>query len=475
VDRRRLRTQVRLGALRTSAITIDVMDDTEDVSSMGRREGSRTSSVVEVNRSWISGSIEVPGSKSYTNRALVIAGLANGTTRIMNGLAGDDAASMVSGLRALGVDISDESVPGLSNTWSVVGNEGNFPDRPVLIDADLAGTTLRFLSAAAVLGRGDVTITGREPLLERPVGPLLAALRQCGGNVQGSGEFGEHAPVIVGKRSHRLGGEVEVDASKSSQFVTAILLIAPYFDDDLVLTHHGLGARGFVEVTVELMERHGVSVSVTDNGFRVPAGIVYQASDVRIPPDASAASHVFTLAVASGGEVAVTDLQLAEMQPDFSILDVLQEFGAQVSRLPGGDVSVAAPERLLPVDVDLARMPDQLSNVAVLAALAPGTSRIRGVAITRFHETDRIAAVASELRKAGVEVEVGEGDVTVRGGGPLHGATFDAHHDHRMAMSLAALAAAIGDSRIDGAEAVSKTYQAFWPDAASLGLDWNAI
>jgi 3-phosphoshikimate 1-carboxyvinyltransferase len=432
-------------------------------------------SVVEVNRSRIEGSIEVPGSKSYTNRALVIAGLATGTSRITNGLAGDDAASMVSGLRALGVDIADESAPDLSKTWSVVGNAGNLPARPILIDADLAGTTLRFLSAVAVLGRGDVTITGREPLLNRPVGPLLAALRQCGGNVHGSGELGECAPVTVGKRSHRLGGTVDVDASKSSQFVTAILLVAPYFDEDLVLTHHGLGARGFIEMTVQLMERHGVSVSETENGFRVPAGAVYQPSDERIPPDASAASHMFTLAVATGGEVTIADLQLAKLQPDFSILDVLQEFGARVSRLPGGDVSIAAPERLRPVDIDLALMPDQLSNVAVLAALAPGTSRIRGVAITRFHETDRIAAVASELGKAGVEVEVGEGDVTVRGGGPLHGATFYAYHDHRMAMSLAALGAAIGDSRIDGAEAVSKTYQAFWADAARIGLDWNPI
>jgi 3-phosphoshikimate 1-carboxyvinyltransferase len=451
------------------------MGDTESMSSLDPKEVSQRESVVEINRSLIGGSIEVPGSKSYTNRALVIAGLANGASQITNGLAGDDAASMVSGLQALGVEISDESGPGLSRSWSVVGKAGNLPDGPILIDADLAGTTLRFLSAVAILGGGDVTITGREPLLKRPVGPLLTALRQCGGNVNGSGEFGDYAPVIVGRRSHRLGGTVDVDASKSSQFVTALLLVAPYFDDDLVLAHYGLGARGFIEMTVELMKRHGVSVSETENGFRVPSGIVYQASDERIPPDASAASHVFTMAVASGGEVTVRDLQLARRQPDFSILDVLQEFGARVSMLPGGDVSVTAPERLRPVDIDLGLMPDQLSNVAVLAALAPGTSRIRGVAITRFHETDRIAAVARELGKAGVEVEVGEGDVTVHGSGPRHGATFSAHHDHRMAMSLAALAAAIGGSRIDGAEAVSKTYQAFWADAARLGLDWNPI
>jgi 3-phosphoshikimate 1-carboxyvinyltransferase len=220
------------------------MGDTESMSARDRTEGSQTTSVVEVKRSRIRGSIQVPGSKSYTNRALVITGLANGTSLITNGLAGDDADSKVSGLQALGVDIADESGPGASKAWSVIGTGGNLPDRPILVDADLAGTTLRFLSAMAVLGHGDVTVTGREPLLKRPVGPLLAALRQCGANVHGSGEFGEFAPVVVAKRSHRLGGNVEVDASKSSQFVTAILLVAPYFDDDLVLTHHGLGARG---------------------------------------------------------------------------------------------------------------------------------------------------------------------------------------------------------------------------------------
>jgi 3-phosphoshikimate 1-carboxyvinyltransferase len=449
----------------------------EAMSAGDRTEGppAAPASVVEVSRSRIEGLVQAPGSKSYTNRALVIAGLANGTSRITNGLAGDDAESMVLGLGALGVTIEDESVSGASSSWSVVGNGGSFPARPSLVDARLAGTTLRFLSAVAALGHGDVTVTGQGPLLERPVGPLLAALRQCGAKVHGSGEFGLSAPVIVAGRSHRLGGRVAVDASKSSQFVTALLLVAPYFDDDLVLTHQGLGARGFIDMTIQLMGRHGVSVAESGNTFRVQAGDVYQAVDERVPPDASAASHVFTLAVASGGEVTVRELQLAETQPDFSILEVFEEFGAQVSREPAGDITVAAPKRLQPVDVDLTTMPDQLPNVAVLAALAPGISHIRGVAITRFHETDRIAAIVNELGKVGVKVEVGEDSVAVHGGGPLKATTFWAYHDHRMAMALTALATAVGDSRIDGADAVSKTYQSFWSDAKRLGLHWTPI
>ena len=241
---------------------------------------------------------------------------------------------MVSGLRTLGIDITDESVPGAPKAWSVIGSEGHISPRSDVIDADLAGTTLRFLSAAAVLGHGDLVVTGRGPLLKRPVGPLLSALRHCGANVHGSGVLGGYAPVVIAKRSNPLGGNVEVDAAKSSQFVTAILLVAPYFDEDLLITCHGLGARGFIDVTIEMMQHHGIPVVGIDNGFRVPAGAPYQASDEHIPADASAASHIFTLAVASHGEVTVTGLKLAQTQPDFSILGVLEEFGASASTSP---------------------------------------------------------------------------------------------------------------------------------------------
>ncbi|MHB1536323.1 MAG: 3-phosphoshikimate 1-carboxyvinyltransferase [Acidimicrobiales bacterium] len=440
----------------------------------GTTDGPCVPEVVGVERSLgIHGSISVPGSKSYTNRALLIAGLARGTSRISNALVGDDAWSMANGLRALGVDAVDQAAPGSPGAWSVAGNGGVLPAGPILVDADMAGTTLRFLIAVGVLGAGGITVTGRDPLLRRPVGPLLEALRQCGANVSGSGELGDCAPVAIGPRDRPLGGRVSVDSSRSSQFVSALLLAAPYFDDDVVVAHHGLGARGFVDLTVGLMERHGVSVETTDRGLRVIAGTGYEARDEQVPPDASAASHLFTLAVASGGEISVMDMRDAQSQPDFAVLGVFEEFGARVSSSSDGAITVAAPERLRPVDTDLRLMPDQLPNVAVLAALAPGVSRIRGVGITRFHESDRIAAVATELAKAGIGVEVDGDDITIRGGGSPQPATFWAYHDHRMAMALAALGAAIGDTHIRGADAVSKTYRAFWSDAAELGLDWS--
>lgn len=403
----------------------------------------------------------------------MIAGLASGRTRISNGLVGDDADSMISGLRALGADIVEEAPPGAGGEWSVAGTGGALSAGPVVIDANLAGTTLRFLTAVAVLGSGGIELTGGPPLRRRPAGPLLDGLRACGASLRGSGDAGDRAPIFVDTREHPLGGRVKLDSSQSSQFATALLLVAPYFDHDLVLEHHGAGAWGFIDLTVELMVRHGGAVEAAEGSFRVSAGATYDPADERVPPDASAASHLFTLAIATGGEVTVDDLKRASGQPDWSVLSVFEEFGAQVSLSPGpdGSVTVAGPTHLRPVDTDLSEMPDQLPNIATLAALARGTSRIRGVGVTRFHETDRMAAVAEELARTGVQTELGHDEVIVHGGKASGGATFSSYHDHRMAMAMTALAAAVGDSHVDGADCVSKTYRAFWSDAAKLGLE----
>ncbi len=433
-------------------------------------------SVVRVQRSpGVSGSVVVPGSKSVTNRAILICGLAVGTSEVTQGLASGDATSMANGLATLGATVSDGSRSRTRGRWRIEGNGGRLPSGPLVVDAELAGTTLRFLTAVGALGSGDILLTGRAPLLKRPIGPLLEALRCLGAEVSGSGRRGDEAPVSIGKRLRRLGGVIGVDASQSSQFVTALLLAAPYFDDDLVLHHRGLGARGFVTLTAEMMLRHGARVDLGNDIVRVAGGTGYLSGDEVVPPDASAAAHLFTLAVASGGSVRVVGLRAAWRQPDFAFLDVLERVGAGVDRWADGSVTVSAPERLKPIDVDLTEMPDQLPNTAVLAALANGRSRIRGAGITRFHESDRIAAVVEELAKANVSVEVGDTDVVIAGGHARGPAAFCAHGDHRVAMALAALSASVGSSTIEGADAVGKTYGEFWVDASTIGLDASVV
>lgn len=439
------------------------------------RTSSPIPSVVHVARSPdVSGSVVMPGSKSVTNRAILICGLAEGTSEITQGLAGGDATSMAKGLVTFGATVDDTATTRSRGRWRIEGNCGRLPAGPLVVDAELAGTTLRFLTAVGVLGSGDILVTGSPPLLERPVGPLLSALRTLGAEVFGSGPKGDRAPVSIGRRTSTLGGPVGIDASQSSQFVTALLLAAPYFDVDLTLHHRGLGARGFVTLTAELMLRHGAHVELGRDIVRVAAGTGYRAGDEVVPPDASAASHMFTLAVASGGSVRVVGLQAAWRQPDFAFLDVLELAGARVVRWADGSVTVDAPEQLRPIDVDLTLMPDQLPNVAVLAALARGRSRIRGVGITRFHESDRIAAVATEFAKANVPIEIDGDEVVIHGGCPTGPTEFSSRGDHRMAMALAAIGAAIGESAIEGADAVSKTYQDFWVDASTLGLNVTA-
>lgn len=446
---------------------------------------------LRIGRSAISGRARVPGSKSLTNRALVAAGLADGVSTVSGCLAGDDADAMVGGLRALGAGIElerDEEDRGGAR-WRVEGTNGRLSPGPADIDAGLAGTVLRILTAVAAIGEGGITVSGAPGLLRRPVGPLLDALRACGADVSGSGQGGGFPPVRAGRRLRRLGGSVSVDASQSSQFVTALLMAAPCFDDPFEVAAAGLAAAGYVELTCELMEHFGVDVErpvrttpgtqgashreIGPVSYRVRPGngrSAYHSADYAVPPDASAASHLFTLALATVGEVTVESLAAAASQPDAGVLATLEAFGATLSPGRDGEVSLRSTGRLQPVDVDLSAMPDQLPNVAILAALAPGSSRLTGVGVTRHHESDRMAAIAHELGKVGVATELEQDAVVVHGGTARGGAMLSAHGDHRMAMALAALAAALGECRLEDPDVVSKTYRHFWRDAEGLGL-----
>lgn len=417
----------------------------------------------------ISGRASVPGSKSVTNRALVCAALAEGRSVIAGGLEGDDADSMIAGLRSLGASISEDFSAG-APLFVVEGTCGRLAEGEIVVDAGLAGTTFRFLVALSALAPGTVTVTGRPPLLSRPIGPLLTVLRQLGVRLQveQAPDGGERGPVRLLGRGGRLGGRVAIEAGSSSQFVTALLLVAPYLDDGLTVEPVGLRSAGFVDLTTEVMDSFGVSVAFHDGCYAVAPGH-YRGVEYAVPPDASAASHLLTLAMATRGEVRIDRLTTAASQPDFAVLGVFEQFGGSSLEVEG-DVVLRAPERLAAVEVDLSSMPDQLSNVAVLAALADGVSHLAGVGITRHHETDRIAAVAQELAKVGVRCDEGEDELVVHGGSAGGTALFSSHDDHRLAMSLAALAAALGDCGIEDPDAVSKTYRHFWRDASALGL-----
>jgi 3-phosphoshikimate 1-carboxyvinyltransferase len=410
--------------------------------------------------------LAAPASKSVTNRALVCAALADGPSRLAGALGGDDAVAMAAALGELGAPVRDGPA-----AWTVHGGGGRprSPRRP--LDARLSGTTMRFLAAVATLAPAGATVGGEPPLLRRRIGPLVAALRALGAELTDHDGF----PPVTAAGGGLRGGEVRVDASASSQFASAVLLVAPYARRAVRLRADGLGAAAYVELTAALMRDFGAAVDREDAAvWRVQASRPYRPRDLEVEYDASAAAHLFALAAATGGSVTVANARPGTLQPDAGLPDLLARMGATLTR-DGPALTVSGPQELDPLDADLAAMPDQVTTVAALAALAAGTSRIRGVAVARGHESDRLAALAAELGKLGVAVEELPDGLVVHGRGAeaLRPARLATHGDHRMAMALAAVAARVPGLVLDDPGCVTKTYPGFWRDLAAAGLHWR--
>lgn len=412
----------------------------------------------------IRGHVRVPGSKSQTNRALVLCALAEGNSRVTGALVADDSWRMINALQAMGIQIIPEDDTG--ENWNIRGCGGVIPNLGrVVVNAGLAGTVLRFITSISTLAAHETVITGERALLSRPIGQLLDALGALGAKIDQSGS--DAACVIVRPGVPR-GGTAKVNAEQSSQFASALLLPAPYFQAGLDLEVTGLGARGYVDMTVEMMRRHGAQVDISGNTIHVAAGD-YSSCDEEVPGDASTASHIFTIAAATRGDVTVDGLGGASLQPDLGILDTLRKFGCAVEHKADGAIRVLGPDQLQPVDVNLSVTPDQLPNIAVLASLAQGTSVIRGVGITRFHETDRMAALERELKKTGIKSEADGDNFIVHGGSAKGGASLHSHGDHRLGMAFAALGLALGSTVVENADCVEKTYPRFWTVVQKLG------
>ena len=408
----------------------------------------------------VQGTLDAPSSKSLTNRLLVIAALAEGKSVLSRVLESDDTVAMTSGLRALGARIED-----VGGDTEVTGTSG----RPVAggteVDAGLSGTTLRFLAAVALLAKGTVVLDGSEPLRRRPIAPLLDALAAAGAEVSSDGG---RPPLRISSRG-LAGGRLRVDASASSQFATGLLLVGPYADDDLIVEVVGLRELGYVRLTVATMARWGASVGEEGPGrFRVSARDRYVSRAESVEHDASAAAHLYALAVATRGSITVANA-FETAQPDGGLVEVLAAMGASFSRGPGG-TTVERRGELTGVDVDLAAMPDQVPTVAALAALARGDTVIRGVEIARGHESDRITAVATELGRLGARVEEAPDGLVVHGGAPLHAGRIDTHHDHRIAMAFTAIGAVVPGVELSDPGCVAKTYPGFFDDVARLGV-----
>ncbi|UJP11427.1 3-phosphoshikimate 1-carboxyvinyltransferase [Microbacterium sp. KUDC0406] len=401
--------------------------------------------------------LTIPGSKSLTNRELVIAAIADGPGRLLRPLHSDDSRRMIDALRALGVGVEE------------VEGDGEFgPDLEVIpaplaggreIDCGQAGTVMRFIAPLAGLATADVPLTAHQNALHRPMGAMIHALRDLGVDIDDEGTWS--LPFTVRGHGHIRGGRVEIDASDSSQFVSGLLLAAPRFDVGLHLVHTGehLPSLPHIDMTIEALSTRGIRIERPAAGeWLVEAGIP-RAKQIAIEPDLSNAAPFLAAALVTGGEVSITGWPLHSTQPGALLPDILRAMGAHVTR-HSGVLSVRAGEGIRGLELDLSAASELTPTIVGLAAFADGPTTIRGVAHIRGHETDRIAALVGNLRALGGDIEeLPDGMRIVPA--PLHGGDWPAHHDHRMATTGALIGLRVPDVVIDEIGTTAKTLPEF--------------
>jgi len=411
--------------------------------------------------------ISVPGSKSMTNRALILAALADGISTIENALTSDDTDRMLGALASLGFDATAD---GPAATMTVVGRGGSIPVANAKLDVGASGTSARFLTALAALGDGSNVLDGVPRMRERPIEPLLTALRSLGAeaaSLHGTGCL----PARVGGGLR--GGRASIDASVSSQFISALLMVGAYAEQGVELRLEGkVISRPYIEMTLQQMRRSGVEgIWLDERTLRVASGQRYQAGTMVMESDASNASYFFAAAASTGGRARVPRLPVDSIQGDLALLDVLEAMGCLVRR-DADTVDVQGPPRggLRGVSIDANEFPDMAQTIAALAPFADGAVEVRNVASMRVKETDRIAAVTAELRRLGQAVEEGDDWFRVMPA-PIRPGTVLTYDDHRMAMAFSIVGLRAPGVRIADPGCVAKTFPGYWDALASAGVE----
>lgn len=401
--------------------------------------------------------VELPGSKSYTNRALPIAALANGASVLRGALFSDDTAHMAESLRRLEIQVREDEA---RSEFIVRGASGSIPASRADLFVGNSGTSARFLTAIVAAGEGTYTIDGVERMRSRPISPLLDALQQLG--VQAESIDGTGCPPVRVVARGIAGGTARLDGTISSQYLTALLIVAPLARSDVSIEIEGeLVSKPYVDMTGAIMGDFGVAIE--RDGYRrflVRSGQQYQPRDYAIEADASAASYFFALAAATGGRIRVRNLTRGSLQGDLRFVEVLERMGCRVSWLDDA-VEVQGPARLNGIDVDMNPISDTVQTLAAIAPLADGPVTVRNVEHIRAKETDRLAALTCELRRIGIEVsELADGLVIQPG--ESRGGVIQTYDDHRMAMSFAILGCATPGITIENPGCVTKTFPGFF-------------
>jgi len=411
----------------------------------------------------LEGVILAPPSKAYTHRMLIAASLANGTSRINNPLVSDDTQATLEAVKALGATTELDK-----NCWTIHGTEQpSTPSQP--IDCQESGSTLRFMIPVAAIAQGPSTFLFEASFERRPVAPLLKSLKELGvkSAIQKDG-----SSVSVGGGGIR-GGQTSIRGDVSSQFISGLLFACPKAKEDTEISvTTKLESKGYIEMTLEVLGKHGIVTSVDPDfsQLRIPANQSYSPYNHTVPGDFSSAAFLLVAAAVTSSRVTVNGLEYQTSQGDRAIVDILEKMGASVMI---EDNSVKATgKQLAEVNIDAKDVPDLVPVCTVLACYAEGRSKIFNAKRLRYKESDRLDSISTELQKMGADITVNEDGLTINGGCPLHGTTVDTHNDHRIAMACAVAAlGAKGETKIQNAECINKSYPQFFNDLRVLGAD----
>jgi 3-phosphoshikimate 1-carboxyvinyltransferase len=412
--------------------------------------------------------VRVPGSKSLTNRALLIAALADGPTKLTNALFSDDSRYFASALQILGFELTID--PDCAE-MTVTGLGGKIPTMQAELFIGNSGTAARFLSALLTLGDGEYIIDGEPRMRERPLGNLVSALQSLGaklGSVNTEDlsrmtDYADICPPVKIMACGLPGGKTSIAGNISSQFLSALLMVAPYAQSPVeieVITE--LNSKPYVDMTLSIMQDFGVEVYREGyQSFKIPLGHYESCLTYPTESDASAASYFFAAPVICGGKVGVENISRRSKQGDIRFLDVLTKMGCEVKET-GHRILVTGPSSLRGLDVDMRDIPDTAQTLAAIAPFASTSTRIRGIASARLKETDRIAATCTELRRLGVKVDEHEDGMTIYPCDEFHPATICTYNDHRMAMAFSLIGLRVPGLTIENPGCVSKTFPNFF-------------
>lgn len=403
--------------------------------------------------------VTIPGSKSVTNRALILAAQAASTSTLRKPLISRDSELMSAGLTAMGISISDAG-----DEWKVTPA----PLRgPAQVDVGNAGTVMRFLPPLAALAQGDIAFDGDPRSYERPLGPVIKALEELGIEIDHGGRYS--LPMVIKARGKVQGGQLTIDASASSQFLSALLLVAPSMEQGITVTHRGgaLPSMPHIDMTVAMLRDFGAEVTVDEKAqsWSVAAGTL-RGQDLVIEPDLSNASPFLSIAMVCGGSITISDWPTSTTQPGDQLREIFTQMGAQVEITEHG-LTLVGGEKIHGIDIDLHDVGELTPSIAALAALADSPSHLRGIGHLRLHETDRLAALTREINSLGGNVVEEETALHITPA-PLHAGVFHTYEDHRLATAGAVIGLMVPGIEVENVATTRKTL----PDFPGL---WNSL